>query len=66
MLRSLNVLLLAGCFVTLRAQQPQPASPQHALINQYCVGCHNAKLKTGGLALDTVNVEDPSQNPEVW
>ncbi len=62
----LTVLLIAGGFVALRAQQQQPASPQHALINQYCVGCHNDKLKTGGLALDTANVDSVKQNPEVW
>lgn len=44
------------------AQQSQPAeapavSPQHALLNRYCISCHNAKLKTGGLALDTVDVD---------
>src|SRR5437879_5685634 len=68
----LTVLLIAGGFLVLSAQQ-QPAderspgaAPQRALINQYCVGCHNDKLKTGGLALDTVNVEITSQNPEVW
>src|SRR5712664_1509450 len=69
----LTVLLIAGSFVAFGAQQQQPAgersptaSPQRALINQYCVGCHNDKLKTGGLALDTVNVENVKQNPEVW
>jgi mono/diheme cytochrome c family protein len=69
----LTVILIAGGFVTLYAQQQQPAgerppdaAPQRALINQYCVGCHNAKLKTGGFVLDTVNVENTSQNPEVW
>ena len=30
---------------------PQTASAQHAVMTRYCVGCHNAKLKTGGLAL---------------
>jgi mono/diheme cytochrome c family protein len=64
--------LLAGGFVALRAQQQSPgerapdASPQRALINQYCAGCHNTKLKTGGLALDAVNVENVNQDPEVW
>src|SRR5579864_8945299 len=71
--RPLTVLLLAGGCVALSAQQQQPtnehppaASPQRALINQYCVACHNNKLKTGGLALDTVNPENTNQNPEVW
>ena len=63
-------LLLTG-FLALHAQQPpaqssQAASAQQALIKQYCAGCHNDKLKTGGLALDTVNVDNVSQNPEVW
>jgi mono/diheme cytochrome c family protein len=65
----LSLLLVTGGFGTLRGQQQQPAraaSPQRALINQYCVGCHNDKAKTGGLALDTVNVEDTSQAPEIW
>ena len=44
------------------AQQPAPAAAQQtpdkgaaerALLNRYCVTCHNDKLKTGGLALDT-------------
>src|SRR6202171_6432331 len=71
--RQVAVLFIAGGFVALCAQQQQPAgerptaaAPQRALINQYCVGCHNDKLKTGGLALDTVNVENMNQNPEVW
>jgi mono/diheme cytochrome c family protein len=63
----LTVLLIAGGCVAAYAQQPQAAaSSQRALINQYCVGCHNAKLKTGGLVLDTVNVENTSQSPDVW
>jgi mono/diheme cytochrome c family protein len=59
--------MVGGLFALQAQQQPTAAaSPQRALINQYCVGCHNAKLKTGGLVLDTVNVENTSQNPEVW
>src|SRR5437588_678927 len=70
--RRLTVLFIAG-FVVLPAQQQQStiersaaAAPHRALINQYCVGCHSDKLKTGGLALDNVNVENVNQNPEVW
>src|SRR5690348_5465699 len=33
-------------------------------LNQYCSGCHNAKLKTGGFAFDAA--EAPSHNPETW
>jgi mono/diheme cytochrome c family protein len=70
-LHRLTALLFTGGFVALQAQQPPgerpPApSPQRTLVNQYCVGCHNDKLKTGGLALDTVNVENVGQSPDVW
>jgi len=32
-----------------------PAEPR-ALIDKYCVGCHNARVKNGGLALDQVDL----------
>ena len=42
------------------------ASPQRALVNRYCVGCHNEKLKTGGLVLATIDVDSASaDNAEV-
>ena len=34
-------------------QQP---SPQRAVVNQYCIGCHNDKLKTGGLTLENADL----------
>jgi hypothetical protein len=37
-----------------------------AVIDRYCVGCHNARMKSGGLALDTLSPERVGQNPEVW
>jgi hypothetical protein len=36
-------------------QQPAADSSQKALLNQYCVTCHNQKLKTGGLELDALD-----------
>jgi cytochrome c551/c552 len=57
------LLLLAGA-VTLCAQQP--ASPQRALLDRYCVGCHNQKAKTAGLMLDQLDVTHPGENPETW
>jgi mono/diheme cytochrome c family protein len=39
-------------------------APDKALVNQYCVGCHNDKLKTGGFSLDNVDVTDARSNVE--
>jgi hypothetical protein len=42
------------------------ASPVRAVVNQYCVSCHNEKLKVGGLVLDTIAADSISQHPEEW
>jgi cytochrome c553 len=51
---------------TPTAAAPQAATPPRALVTQYCVTCHNERLKTGGLALDTVDVDHPELAPDVW
>lgn len=43
----------------------QDSIPDKAL-NQYCVSCHNQKLRTGGLALDTLDFTKPEILPQVW
>jgi Protein of unknown function (DUF1592)/Protein of unknown function (DUF1588)/Protein of unknown function (DUF1595)/Protein of unknown function (DUF1587)/Protein of unknown function (DUF1585)/Planctomycete cytochrome C len=37
-----------------------------AVLNQYCVGCHNAKLKTGGVVIDPAAAGQPQNNAELW
>src|SRR5262244_1813258 len=37
-----------------------------AVLDKYCVTCHNQKLRTAGLALDTLDVTNPSANAEAW
>src|SRR5262245_30077917 len=37
-----------------------------AIIDQYCVGCHNAKVNTAGLALDAIDTSNPAAHPEIW
>jgi hypothetical protein len=36
------------------------------VIDQYCVGCHNQKLQTAGLALDSVDPREASAHADVW
>jgi cytochrome c5 len=43
-----------------------PVTPQRALLTRYCVTCHNQKLKTAQLTLDTANVENVAEHAEVW
>ena len=36
------------------------------IIKRYCVGCHNERLLTGGLALDTVDITEIGNDAEIW
>jgi hypothetical protein len=59
----LAIGLAGGCLHVLRAQStPAPARP---LLDQYCATCHSDQLKTGGLSLAHVNINDVSANSEV-
>lgn len=59
-----TVLILAVSAIVMGA--PQQPSPVRATVNQYCVGCHNSKLKSGGFAIDTISTQDVSLHSEEW
>ena len=40
--------------------------PHAVLVNTYCVTCHNTRLKTGGLALDGLNLQTPADDAQIW
>ncbi len=50
------------------AAQEAPAGSPRAVIERYCVACHNDRLLTGGLSLDAdaVDAADPSRDADVW
>ena len=37
-----------------------------AVLDKYCVTCHNQRLKTAGLMLDKPDISAVSSNPELW
>jgi mono/diheme cytochrome c family protein len=61
-------LLAMWAVTAVSGQAPQPrrtepaaaaaanAAAPRAVLDKYCVGCHNARLKTGGLALDQLDL----------
>ena len=49
---------------TARAQAPA-GEPSRALLDRYCVTCHNDRLQTAGLALDTVDIERVAEHAPV-
>src|SRR5262245_58245864 len=55
---------LAGLPQTAPAASGAPA--QLATINQYCVGCHNDRAKTGGVSFEGLKPENVGERAEVF
>jgi mono/diheme cytochrome c family protein len=57
----------AGGQTSAQSQTGAVASdPHRALLNTYCTTCHNARLKTGGLALDSLDLQAAPNDAEIW
>jgi hypothetical protein len=60
-----SIILAMPTAGLLRAAAPSPAA-QRPLLDQYCVTCHNDKLKTGGLSLQSADLAKVPENAELW
>ena len=71
MLRTLAACV-AAVVVSAVPSQAQPASGEsgaaqvRAVLDRYCVTCHNDRLKTAGLALDALDAGDVAGHAEAW
>ena len=68
------LMLSAGWALLYASGLPQDASPQpasaavnsRAVVDRYCVTCHNQRTRTSDLALDTVDITSPAAHGEIW
>jgi len=44
----------------------EPAVNARAVVDKYCVTCHNQRLKTSDLALDSLDISSPASHGEIW
>ena len=51
-------LLASGTLCGAASYQP--------VLDKYCITCHNQRLKTGGLALDTLDLDKVPAHAETW
>jgi mono/diheme cytochrome c family protein len=76
MLRIFAYTLIGGMSLSftgssVEAQQQTVASgttitsPQE-MVNQYCITCHNERLRTAGLVLDGVDAANAASHPDIW
>ena len=67
-----TLVVASGASGHLRAERPQqptasPASlPPRALLDKYCVTCHNERVRTAGLALDGLSLDEVPEHTDVW
>jgi hypothetical protein len=54
-----------GSSVVVFAQQDTPAA-QQAVIGKYCITCHSAKLRTGGVSLQDADLNNVPAAAETW
>ena len=65
------VLAASGRTQIAAAQAPEPAAPASAAsvreaLDRFCVRCHNDRLRTADLALDTHDLADVGADAETW
>src|SRR5436190_21630426 len=61
----MKALIVFAIVVSGRAQAQEP--PQKpALLNQYCITCHNQRLKTAGLLLDSMDLDHVGKDAAAW
>ncbi len=65
-----GIIVLASAGSLAEGQQTPSgqadASRQRALLDRYCVTCHNQRLQTAGLMLDSLNLEDVAEDGAEW
>ena len=58
--------LVAAAGAYFHARRAPSAADHWALVDRYCVGCHNGTDLAGELALDRVERADPAADAAVW
>ena len=64
---------LLCCTWSIAAQQPvrhtsatEITAGHQATLQQYCVSCHNSRLKSGNLAIDQLDINNLNHDAESW
>jgi hypothetical protein len=66
--------VVGACALTsAAAQQPVHSAPAPAIaagheatLQQYCITCHNTRARTGGLAIDELDIAHVNRDKEAW
>jgi mono/diheme cytochrome c family protein len=79
-MRLRSAALFAGCLTAVAATRgvvtanggqgsdlsPSSPAPYRVMLDQYCVGCHNSRTRSGGLALDAIDLASVPRDAATW
>ncbi len=65
MLRAIGAVCVVVATVQPAAAAGQTDTPSRALLDRYCVACHNERLKTGGVMFDQVDISRVAEHREL-
>ncbi len=65
-MKMVKIRVVIVAVVAIVAAGVLPAQTQRALLDKYCVTCHNSKTKIAGLTLDTMDLSNVATNAETW
>src|SRR5438128_7899191 len=76
--RNAALLFCVGLVAAIAIAKAEPAAPKAAqdivttptgrakFVQNYCVACHNARAKTGGLVLEGIAADAPLVHADIW
>jgi hypothetical protein len=64
--RAASIFRWTACLVLAGGFLEASTAPLRAILDRYCLTCHNERLKTGGLALEASSAKTPGENPALW
>jgi mono/diheme cytochrome c family protein len=69
---ALLLLITSSVSLQIKAQTAAQApaasvtDPHRALLSTYCFTCHSDRAKMGGLSLESLNLQTPAENAQIW
>jgi hypothetical protein len=65
-LTSVGLVAVSSAALSLTPAAASQDVPARAVLDKYCVTCHNARLKTASLLLDQMDIEHVGDAAEAW
>src|SRR5579864_9534213 len=63
---AVGVLAIVAVVSLDQSARSQTQPPEQALLNRYCITCHNEKTNTAGLMLNKLDFTNPGKDAESW